>query len=157
MVTPDTLLRWHRQLVAQKWTYATPRASRRGVVAEIRRLVARMAVENPTWGYTRIQRRVAKREASRRSLDDCADSEGARSTARARAVDVVADISARALGRDRGGGLLHDRSLDVAWSGDVLHGVCDRPGLTSHADRWLDAASKQPLHAASQSHADGGR
>jgi HTH-like domain len=55
IVTSDTLLRWHRQLVAQRWTYATPRSSRRGVLAEIRRLVARMAVENPTWGYTRIQ------------------------------------------------------------------------------------------------------
>jgi transposase InsO family protein len=55
IVTADTLLRWHRQLVARKWTYATRRSSRRGVLAEIRRLVVRMAVENPTWGYTRIQ------------------------------------------------------------------------------------------------------
>ncbi len=55
VVTPDTLLRWHRQLVAHEWTYATPRSSRRGVLAEIRRLAVRMAVENPTWGYTRIQ------------------------------------------------------------------------------------------------------
>jgi transposase InsO family protein len=55
VVTPDTLLRWHRQLVARKWTHATPRSSRRGVLAEIRRLVVRMANENATWGYTRIQ------------------------------------------------------------------------------------------------------
>ena len=55
IVTPDTLLRWHRRLVARKWTYATPRSSRRGVLAEIRRLAVRMAGENPTWGYTRIQ------------------------------------------------------------------------------------------------------
>jgi hypothetical protein len=48
------LLRWHRQLIARKWTYAT-RAGKRGVLAEIRRLVVRMAEENPTWGYTRIQ------------------------------------------------------------------------------------------------------
>jgi putative transposase len=54
IVTPDTLLRWHRQLVARKWTYAR-RSSRPGVLAEIRRLVVRMAEENPTWGYTRIQ------------------------------------------------------------------------------------------------------
>src|SRR5262245_9657978 len=54
IVTPDTLLRWHRQLVARKWTYA--RKSRRcGVLGEIRRLVVRMAEDNPTWGYTRIQ------------------------------------------------------------------------------------------------------
>jgi putative transposase len=34
IATPDTLLRWHRQLIARKWTYAT-RSSRRGVLAEI--------------------------------------------------------------------------------------------------------------------------
>jgi putative transposase len=55
IVTPDTLLRWHRQLIARKWTYATPRSTRRGVLAEIRRLAVRMAQENPTWGYTRLQ------------------------------------------------------------------------------------------------------
>jgi hypothetical protein len=55
IVTPDTLLRWHRQLIARKWTYARTRTRRRGVLAEVRKLVARMAEENPTWGYTRIQ------------------------------------------------------------------------------------------------------
>src|SRR5262245_18024931 len=55
IVTPDTLLRWHRRLIARKWTYAKPSSSRQGVLAEIRRLVVRMATENPTWGYTRIQ------------------------------------------------------------------------------------------------------
>ena len=55
IVTPDTLLRWHRQLVAEKWTYSGRRPRRGGVVAEIRQLVVRMAGENPTWGYTRIQ------------------------------------------------------------------------------------------------------
>jgi putative transposase len=54
IVTPDTLLRWHRQLIARKWTYAKPASSRRGVLTEIRGLVVRMAEENPTWGYTRI-------------------------------------------------------------------------------------------------------
>src|SRR6478735_516579 len=39
IVTPDTLLRWHRQLIARKWTYAKNGSSRRGVLAEIRRLV----------------------------------------------------------------------------------------------------------------------
>jgi transposase InsO family protein len=54
IVTPDTLLRWHRQLVARTWTYANRRTSRRSTLAEIRQLVVRMAEENPTWGYTRI-------------------------------------------------------------------------------------------------------
>jgi putative transposase len=55
IVTPDTILRWHRQLIARKWTYAKGRSGRPGVLAEIRRLVVRMAEENPTWGYTRIR------------------------------------------------------------------------------------------------------
>ena len=47
IATPDTLLRWHRQLIARKGTYArTP--GRRGVRREIRQLVVRMATENPT-------------------------------------------------------------------------------------------------------------
>jgi transposase InsO family protein len=54
IATPDTLLRWHRQLIARKWTYAI-QPGRRGILLEIRRLVVRMAEENPTWGYTRIQ------------------------------------------------------------------------------------------------------
>jgi putative transposase len=55
VVTPDTILRWHRQLIVRKWTYANKRSTRHGVLAEISRLVVRMAEENPTWGYTRIQ------------------------------------------------------------------------------------------------------
>jgi hypothetical protein len=54
IATPDTLLRWHRQLIARKWTYAR-RSTRRSVLFEIRQLVLRMATDNPTWGYTRIQ------------------------------------------------------------------------------------------------------
>lgn len=54
IATPDTLLRWHRQLVARKWTYAR-KPGRRGVLLEIRRLVVRMAEENRSWGYTRIE------------------------------------------------------------------------------------------------------
>jgi hypothetical protein len=49
IVTPDTLLRWHRQLIARKWTYAR-KSGRRGVLLEIRQLVVRMATENPAWG-----------------------------------------------------------------------------------------------------------
>ena len=53
IVTPDTILRWHRQLIARKWAYVS-RPGRRGVLKEIQPLVVRMAEENPTWGYTRI-------------------------------------------------------------------------------------------------------
>src|SRR5678815_4787457 len=55
LVTPDTILRWHRELVAQKWTWRKRRPGRPGVHREIRELVLRMASENSGWGYTRIQ------------------------------------------------------------------------------------------------------
>ena len=41
IATPDTLLRWHRRLIARKWTYSRP-TGRRNVLLEIRRLVERM-------------------------------------------------------------------------------------------------------------------
>jgi putative transposase len=49
IVTPDTILRWPRHLIARKWTYASKRLGRPGVIKEIRQLVVRMAEENPTW------------------------------------------------------------------------------------------------------------
>jgi putative transposase len=55
LVTPDTILRWHRELVARKWTYPRQRPGRPSVRQTIRRLVIRMATDNPQWGYTRIQ------------------------------------------------------------------------------------------------------
>ena len=54
IATPDTLLQWYRQLIMRKWTYAR-KPGLHGVLREIGRLVVRMAEENPTWGYTRIQ------------------------------------------------------------------------------------------------------
>jgi transposase InsO family protein len=55
IVTPDTILAWHRRLIAAKWTYPGKRVGRPGVMKEIRKLVVRMAEENPSWGYARIQ------------------------------------------------------------------------------------------------------
>jgi transposase InsO family protein len=58
IVTPDTILRWHRQLVAEKWDYSNRRTKRPGrppISEEVKQLVLRMARENPSWGYDRIQ------------------------------------------------------------------------------------------------------
>ncbi|MGH7267972.1 MAG: integrase core domain-containing protein [Candidatus Rokuibacteriota bacterium] len=55
IVTPDTILRWHRHLIARKWTFTPKRPGRPGVMKEISTLIVRMASENPAWGYTRIQ------------------------------------------------------------------------------------------------------
>src|SRR4051794_19175603 len=53
LVTPATILRWHRQLVARRWTTQPARPGRPAVSAGLRALVARLATENPTWGYRR--------------------------------------------------------------------------------------------------------
>jgi transposase InsO family protein len=53
IVTPATLLRWHRRLVAKRWTYARP-VGRPPMRREIRDLVLRLARENPRWGYPRM-------------------------------------------------------------------------------------------------------
>ena len=60
IVSPDSLLRWHRCLVAQKWSFADRRGvGRPGIMRHIATLIVRMARENPSWGYTRIQGALA--------------------------------------------------------------------------------------------------
>jgi putative transposase len=55
-VTPGTLLAWHRRLVTRKWTTpANRRSGRRSTAAAIRKLVIRIATDNPTWGHRRVQ------------------------------------------------------------------------------------------------------
>jgi len=61
IVTPDTILRWHRELVAAKWDYSGSRKKigRPPASAEVVELVLRTARENPSWGYDRIQGALA--------------------------------------------------------------------------------------------------
>ena len=61
LVTPDTLLRWYQRLIAQKFDGSQQRdqLGRPRIAEEIEQLVIRMAEENPTWGYRRIQGALA--------------------------------------------------------------------------------------------------
>src|SRR6185503_18121044 len=54
LVTPATILRWHRHLVRRRWTTPPVRSGRPAIPAGIRALAVRLATENPTWGYRRV-------------------------------------------------------------------------------------------------------
>src|SRR4051812_24549877 len=59
LVTPGTILRWHRRLIAKKWTYPH-RLGRPPVQDAVASLIERMARENRSWGYKRIQGELLK-------------------------------------------------------------------------------------------------
>jgi len=63
LFTPDTILRWHRQLVARKWDYSDRKENKQGrprIRQVIVDLTLKFAKENPTWGYDRIQGELSK-------------------------------------------------------------------------------------------------
>jgi transposase len=60
IVTPGTILRWHQDLVKQRWTQPRRRTAGQRTAPELRRLVLRLASENSSWGYRRIQGELAR-------------------------------------------------------------------------------------------------
>jgi transposase InsO family protein len=60
LVTPRTLLRWHRALVRRKWRQPSGRRGRPSLTVEVQELVLRLARENPRWGYRRICGELSK-------------------------------------------------------------------------------------------------
>ena len=141
IVTPDTLLRWHRQLIARKWTYARQGTTRRGLLAELRQLIRRMAEENPGWGYTRIQGALRNpgHRVGRSTIARILRAPGFRPCP---SVRPRGRRSCERTGADRRRRFLHDRSVDLARLGHVLYGLCDRTGLAASPDPRLDATSR---------------
>ena len=146
IVTPDTILRWHRQLIAQKWTFAPKRPGRPGTMKEIASLIVRMATDNPAWGYSRIQ-------GALKNLDH--------HVARSTVATVLKDNGIPpAPGRPSswhtflrahwgaiaGADFLHDGSLDGSRVGDLLYAVCAGSRDPAGADGGLDAKPRCRIH-----------
>ena len=60
LVTPETLLRWHRRRIARHWTQPCRAPGRPSTAASVGRLIIDMATNNPTWGYRRITGELAR-------------------------------------------------------------------------------------------------
>src|SRR3954453_22507400 len=60
LFTPATILRWHRQLIARRWTTQPAHPGRPAIPAGLRALILRLATENPTWGYRRVHGELAR-------------------------------------------------------------------------------------------------
>ena len=112
LFTPDTILRWHRQLVAKKWDYSNRKEQKPGrprVRQVIVDLTVKFAKENPTWGLRPNQRRSIEcrlphyRHHDRQHLE----SPRHRTSAGSQTHGIMGDIHEVALGRD-GFDRLHD-------------------------------------------------
>ena len=102
LVTPATILRWHRELVTRRWTSQPTRPGRPAIPAGLRNLVIRLATENPTWGY-RDPRRARRPQLPDRRLHGLEDPPRIRNrsiTASRRT--VLERVPARAGGRHPG-------------------------------------------------------
>ena len=75
LVKPDTILGWHRRLVANHWTYPH-RLGRPSTAVETRQPIIRLVRENPTWGYRRIHGELARLGITHRGVDGVGDPQG---------------------------------------------------------------------------------
>jgi hypothetical protein len=114
IVTPDTILAWHRKLIAQKWTYPRKGVGRPPTASEIEKLVLSMAEENPGWGYTTLVDRLRNlgHKVGRTTVAEILKANGLGPRDAATEEDVVAHFPAGAL-VDAGGDRFHDgRGVD---------------------------------------------
>jgi len=93
-VTPETILRWHRDIVRRRWAARSMRGKtgRPATRRNIRALVLRLARENPGWGYRRIHGELAGLGDQGRSVNCMGDSQGQRH--RSRPAPGRADLAA---------------------------------------------------------------
>jgi hypothetical protein len=112
LVTPDTLLRSYRELVSSKWNYSHRRGpGRPRIMKTIAELILRMALENRSWGYTRIQGALANlgHQVGRGTIANILGRTWHRARARARQTHPMVNVSQSSLGMPGGNRLLRHR------------------------------------------------
>jgi hypothetical protein len=113
--TPDTLLAWHRKLIAQKYDGHEKRGPGRPRTGkEVDASVVRLAEENRAWGYRRIQGAISNlgHKLARSTIADILHRNANRTGATAEQKDDLEGVSDATLGTDRSRRLLHRRGLD---------------------------------------------
>ena len=102
LFTPDTILRWHRMLIAKKWDYTDRRksAGRSRVAQEVVDLILRLARENPSWGYDRIQGALANlgHDVADQTVGNVLKRHGIEPVPDPQAADNLEDVSTSPLG-----------------------------------------------------------
>ena len=137
IVRPETILGWHRRLIAKKFdgSKKQPPGKDRSTSHEIEELVLRLARENRSWGYRRIAGALSNLgyEESHQTLASILKRHGICASARARTHDELAAIPPLAPGGPGRGGFLHGRGLDGGRIDDLLrpivHVNCVAPGV----------------------------
>jgi putative transposase len=150
-VRPDTLLRWHRRLVAGAWTYPHRRPSRAALDEDLQQLIVRLAKENSRWGYQRIQGELQR-------LGVRVSATAIRATLRRRGLDPAprpASTTWRAFLRQQAAeivacDLLHRRHRLAAAVRAVLHRIGHRrvhlAGVTANPDAaWVTQQARNLL------------
>src|SRR5215218_10093146 len=160
-VAPQTMLRWHRELVRWHWTRPHRPLGRPAIPRELRRLILRFAAENPTWGYRRIHGELTDLTQGRTEHGVAAPQVGRyRPGTASRGLDLAA-VPVRAGQGDPGLRLLPRRHGAIQ---APVRAVCDRawhpPGPYLRGDRDPDqgmgeSTGSEPAHGPRRAHRAG--
>jgi len=146
LVTPDTLLRWYRELVASKWDYSHRRGpGRPRVTKTIVDLILRMAFDNPSWGYTRIPAALANlgRPVGRGTIANVLKENDIEPAPERERAHAMVDLSEGSLGMSGSDGLPERRGLHIQRFCHALHSVLYRHRLSIRTRRGHHPSSRQ--------------